>query len=316
MEEMANVMLRIPRRILKQKEKLDFLEIFVRGKNDPKCVEILKAAIANATPDQTSGALGLSFGDGQWIGIALSAINLAATVGGTVILYKKVDQLSVRVDKLAQTAQDIKEAQLEFNLLSPGRDVLNDYKEFLSDSEKGKPLHQDKLADSIKKCCKCLESTINLRSKYPMDISLQLIHMLLPVLSGLMVLYDQHYYNAEGGEHALHADWLSLFDRVCSNAFLEELCDDLLLEKHVHNDQMNEALALHVLTAQRCKAEVCMTLEELRICGSRETFEQMEQIVQQYTAVQAAMIRDELTAQLGEEAAAQLLHAAVQPTQA
>lgn len=314
MEELTNVLLRIPRRILEQKGKLDFLEVFVRGKNDPKCVEILKAAIADVSPDQAAGAFGFPLGASQWMGIALSAINLAATVGGTVILYKKMDQLSERIDKLAQTAQDIKDAQLEFNLLSPGRDVLNDYKEFLSDSEKGKPLHQEKLADSIKRCCKCLENTLNLRSKYPMDITLQLIHMLLPVLSGLMVLYDQHYYNAEDGEHALHADWLSLFDRVCSNAFLEELCDDLLLEKHVHNDQMNEALALHILTAQRCKAEVCMTLEELRTCGSRETYERMEQIAQQYTAMQAAMLQDELTDQLGEEATTQLLHSAMHPS--
>ena len=246
----------------------------------------------------------------MWVGTALSALNLAATITSTAIICQKLDKLSTKLDKLTQSVESIKRIQLESGILKPCRALIQEYKVFSSDAEKGKPVSEEKLLDAIKKCHMCLVSAFELRTEFSLEAMLEIINGLLPAFANMIMLYDQNFYHQEKSVHVLHQDWISFFDGLSNDQFLSEIQAELFLNQQMHNIDVNRALEIQTLAAQGWKVNIQMTLEELKACDSKEEYQQMQGLTNQYVMLYAQQLQTELEAVLGQEEAERIMSAA------
>lgn len=250
----------------------------------------------------------------MWVQTALSAMNLAATVAGTVIICQKLDGLSGKLDKLAQSVESIKRIQLETDIRRHCRALIQEYKVFSSDAEKGRPISEEKLLDVIKKYHSYLVSAFELRKQFPLEVMMEIINGLLPAFANLIMLYDQNFYHREKCVHVLHQDWISFFDCLSSEPFLSEIQADLFLNQQMHNADVNRSLDIQTLAAQGWKANIQMTLEELQACDSREEYRQMQELTDQCVTLYAQQLQTALEAVLGQKEAERIVSAAREQT--
>lgn len=207
-------------------------------------LEIRKLKIPN--PDaiarlatQAAAVFSKSAAVGAWVGTALSAVTLVATIANTVIVCQKLDAIKGHLDELDKKIdkgfEDLKRIAFETDIRKPSSALLLEYQQISGDIEKGIPVSEKSVVRTIKDCYSCIESALRLIPQLGLEEMLGIINSLLPVYAYLMILYYTHFFNPAYGEHSLHQSWMKLFDEVSSPSLIDQLQDMLILEKHMHN---------------------------------------------------------------------------------
>lgn len=235
----------------------------------------------------------------SWLNVALSAANLAATVASTVIICNKLDHIDRKLDRIEGKIDAIARAQFVIQIKQPGKAVIMNYKLIATELRKGKDVPEGNLLDEINQCCLLMETIYSLRKSYPTGDVLDLLFDLMPVLTDLIVLYYQHFYDPAQGKHTLHQDWMRIFDLLDSDDFRNEIQDYLILEENIGNRQVNEILDCQRLVTIGSKQKIEELLSDLRMCDSAEGYRQVMQFSEQYALQQAKTIEEELKDQFG-----------------
>ena len=256
-----------------------------------------------------AGRLGTVAGAANWIGVAMNAANLVATIVSTVIICQKLDQLEAKIDKIGKKIDQAKALHFEWQVRKPCGKLIQEYKVFSHDIEHGRSIDKTRLLDTIKDSYSCIESVLKIRGDYPLDDVLYVVYSLLPAFANMIIIYYRQFYRPEDGLYALHDDWMKLFDALSSKEIQEETRDSFFLnrEHHLHNAEVNEIVDLQYLTAQGLKAKITETVEDLKACESREVYQQAFILASQYAMQYADRFREEYAHRVGEEEASRIV---------
>lgn len=187
------------------------------------------------------------------------------------------------------------------------------YVKLLADKlKKEKPVSGEELVELIRECQNYLVSLHNLSGKIPMDAALDLMFTLLPIFANCIMLYYQSHYDEEQGKHALHDDWMSVFELLNSEGFLNQIQDDMFLNQRKTNRQVNEYLVYHQMIVKTYKQKIDQLLAYMEDCGGEEGYSAAMQWSRQYVAQQAKSQQVELEEQYGPEMAKKIMEQALE----
>lgn len=126
---------------------------------------------------------------------------------------------------------------------------------------------------------------------------------MLPAYTNLIVLYYENFFNEDYPLHQSHDDWMAIFDKLDSEDFQQIVCDNLILAKHAHNNELNELFDLQKVTIQGLKAKIETTLEDLEDCGNIEDYRQVCILATQYATEEARELQSALSKAVGVDEA-------------
>lgn len=243
----------------------------------------------------------------SWLNVALSAANLAATVASTVIICDKLDHIDKKLDRIEGKIDAVARVQFVTQIRQPCRTAVMGYKVIAADLNKGEEVPAGKMLDAINQCCNLMETIYSLRQNYSTGDVLELLYDLMPVFTDLIVLYYQHYFDSAHGEHALHQDWMKIYDLLDSTEFRNYVQDYLIIVEHTGNRQVNEIMDCQRLVTIGSKQRIEEVLLDLRLCESAADYRDIMQFSNQYAQQQARVMEEELRNQLGYREAEQIL---------
>ena len=185
----------------------------------------------------------------QNITLILNGLNLAATCAGFAILYAKLDKMSEdiaqQINRLHQTVKQGHDIQTgyEFNK------VLANYSDMLDSRRRLRPYSEEKMRELIDQEYNVLSLLI---SVFKRDVATDKQSIILSIFSLLSMLtkslrfYDEQYYfnnievlNRKDVWHASHDKWMSVYDTLKSDWFLEKLQDYAFFEANVTTSGMD-----------------------------------------------------------------------------
>ena len=246
------------------------------------------------------------------LNVAMQAANLAATIVGTVIICGKLDRINHKLSELQKATEDLKDFNFEMQIAFPCRKLTGDYKLFADSLRKEKPVSGEELVELIRECQNYLVSLHNLSGKIPIDMALDLIFTLLPILANCIMIYYQQRYDEVQGKHALHDDWMSVFELLNSEEYLNQIQDDLFLTQRKTNRQVNEYLAYHKVVVNTYRQKIEQLLADLEECGGEDGYSAAMQWSRQYVTQQAKAKQAELESQYGSEKAQMIMEQALE----
>ncbi len=169
------------------------------------------------------------------IGILLNGLNLCATCVGFAIMYAKLDKMSTEINQqLYQIQKTIKQTQdlqndYEFNK------VLSDHTDMLDSQRRLQPYPENKMRELVDREYNVLTLLINSFQKGVSGDQSTLIFTLFSLLAmftvSLRTFDEQYYFNnheALGDQdvwHLAHEKWMSVYDTLSSEWFIEKLQD-------------------------------------------------------------------------------------------
>lgn len=177
------------------------------------------------------------------IGILLNGLNLCATCAGFAIMYAKLDAMSLEINQqLCQLQKTVKQTQdirndYEFNK------VLAEYTNMLDSQRKQQPYSEEKMLSLVDREFNVLWLLI---SSFQKDVSgdkgtlIFSIFSLLSMFTVSLRTFDELYYfnnrQALGEEnvwYSAHDRWMSVYDTLSSQWFIEKLQDYGMFEAHL-----------------------------------------------------------------------------------
>lgn len=249
---------------------------------------------------------------GTWMNTALSAATLAAVVVSTAIIVDKLNGVDKKLDQLLDSVDSAKRVILETGTCKVCRSLVRDYKELKGKADSGETLNADQVIETIKGCHDCIENLMKLQSEYPMDSILNIIYSLIPTFADLIILYYRNFYDAAKPRYPLHEDWMGLYDSLCTEQYLEDMRDYLMIQLHWHNDQVMETLDLQKVAALGLKGKIETALKDLDACGSREKCQRTYILASQYAMMHADLLQTEIANECGDDEAAYVMNKARQ----
>ena len=287
-----------------------FAEVVFRdGKGRIEAIK--KIAVGMGGEGNAAGAAGAGGALGK-LQIALQVANLAATIISAVIICNKLNKLDKKMDEIQRATADLKDFNFEMQIAHPCRELVGDYKLITDNLKKGKPVSRDEMVSLIRSCQNYLVSLYNLRGKIQMESALDMIFTLLPIYANCIMLYYQRWYDENEGKHALHDDWMAVFDLLLSKSLLNETQDDMIINQRKTNGETNEYLAYHKAVVQAYRSKIDQLIEDLNTCGGTEGYEEAMRWSRQYAAQQAKAIQNELEEEYGVEKAKGVMEQAMQ----
>ena len=238
-----------------------------------------------------------------WAGAALSAAGLAATVISTVVICKKLDQISKQIEKIDAKIDQVLKNDFDHMIYMPSKKLISDNKVLAGNAARGKQLDEDALVEKITDAYNLLDYTIDNIVRFGVDEILTVIFSLLPAYTNLIVLYYENFFNADYPLHQSHEDWMFIFDRLLGEDFQQLVCDNLILAKHAHNNELNELLDLQKVTIQGLRGKIETTLEDLKACGTIEDYRQVCILATQYATEEARELQSALAKEVGVDEA-------------
>ena len=179
----------------------------------------------------------------QQIGILLNGLNLCATCAGFAIMYAKLDAMSSEINQqLYQLQKTVKQAQdiqnnYEFNK------VLAEHTDMLDSQRRQQPYSEGKMRELVDQEYNVLMLLI---SSFQKDISGDQSALIFSIFSMLAMFtvslrnFDEMYYfnNRQAlGEkevwHLSHKKWMSVYDTLSSEWFIEKLQDYGMFEANL-----------------------------------------------------------------------------------
>ena len=243
----------------------------------------------------------------SWLNVALSAANLAATVASAVIICNKLDHIDQKLDRIEGKIDAIAKVQFVTQIKQPCKAVVMDYKVITADLNKGKEVPEGKMLDVINQCCRLIETIFSLRKNYSTGDVLELLYELMPVFTDLIVLYYQYYFDPSHGEHALHQDWMRIYDLLDSPELRNEIQDYLIIEDNTGNRQQNEILDCQHLVTIGSKQKIEEVLSDLRLCDSPAEYRDIMKFSEQYALQQARAIEADIQSQFDIQEAERII---------
>ena len=244
--------------------------------------------------------------------VAMQVVNVVTSIAGTVIMCQKLNKVDQKLDDIRKEISDIKDINFETQIALPCRELLGDYKMLGDNLRKGKPVEEAEFVKLIRGLQNYMVSIYNLGTKLPMDASLDVLLTLLPVYTNSISLYYQHCYDPAQKKHVLHDDWMSVFDLLSSDVFMQEIQDHMFIEKQMNNADTNEYLKTHRAVVQCYKEKIEQLLADIETCGGVEGYDEAMRWSRQYAAQQAKAIQDELKEEYGAEKAQAVMNQAMQ----
>ena len=180
----------------------------------------------------------------QKIGLLLNGLSLCATCAGFAIIYGKLEKMSAeigqqidKVKNLIKQGQDV-QVDYEFNK------VLADHTDMLDCRRKQHPYSEEKMRDLVDREYNVLSLLINVFQK---DISANneatvfSVFSLLSMFTVSLKYFDEIYYTNNHevlGEnelwHTSHNKWLSIYETLSSQQFIEKLQDYAAFETNMN----------------------------------------------------------------------------------
>lgn len=242
-----------------------------------------------------------------WLNAALSAANIAATVASTVIICKKLDNIDKKLDRIECKIDSIKQVQYVDVIKQPCIDFIREYKVISDEFGDNKEVSANKVLEEIKKCCSLMEKIYDIRNQYFTGDVLELLYDLMPAYTDLIIQYYAHFYESSKGEYTLHKDWLSIFDKLDSETFRNEIQDYLIMDERVDNIQLNQIMDCQHLVTIGSRQKIEEALSDLSLCDSAEDYRDIMQFSKQYALQQAKSIESEMISQFGASQAEEMM---------
>ena len=129
------------------------------------------------------------------------------------------------------------------------------------------------------------------------------IFTLLPILANCLMVYYQRFWDPTQEKHPLHDSCMSVFDMLSAPEFINQIQDYMFIQKRQTNRQVNEYLDCHRLIVYSYRRQIEQLLEDLKTCGSIETYEDVMKWSWQFAAQQAKSVQTELEQKYGYEKA-------------
>lgn len=171
---------------------------------------------------QAAASMAQSAAVASWLSSVISAANLAATVVSTVVINRKLDAISEKIDALHKYCAEQKELDFQHYITDEFRRVDMDHAEFAGNVQKNIPIDDEKLIDTIKRCYASIVSAMEKTDIYPVELILSVVYEILPVYTDLIILYYRQFYDAAYGEYTLHERWLEVYDLLTDSWFMDK----------------------------------------------------------------------------------------------
>ena len=169
------------------------------------------------------------------IGILLNGLNLCATCAGFAIMYAKLDKMSIQINqqlyqiqKLMKQSQDIQN-DYEFNK------VLSDHTDMLDSQRRQQPYSEGKMRELVDREYNVLTLLIRSFQKDTSSDNSTLIFSIFSMLAMFTVslrTFDEIYFfnnhktlSDKDVWHLAHEKWMSVYDTLSSEWFIEKLQD-------------------------------------------------------------------------------------------
>lgn len=171
----------------------------------------------------------------QQLGLVLNGLNLCATCAGFAIMFKKLDDMSAEINQqLYQLQNTIKQGH-DVQTGYEFKKVLSEYTDMLDARKIQQPYSEEKMRELVDYVFNVLDLLINVLQK---DISadhqtlITSIFSLLSMLTVSLRYFDELYYfnhhEVVGDQdvwHSSHAKWMSVYETLTSQWFIEKLQD-------------------------------------------------------------------------------------------
>lgn len=186
----------------------------------------------------------------QNITLILNGLNLAATCAGFAILYAKLDKISKeithQIHHLHQTVKQGHDVQNGYEFDK----VLANYSDMLDSRRLQRPYSEEKMRELIDQLYNVLNLLINVFKRNIATDNQSIIFYIFSLLSMLTMslrFYDEQYYynnrevlkNNNDIWHTSHVKWMSAYDTLNSDWFLEKLQDYVFFETNLTTLEMD-----------------------------------------------------------------------------
>ena len=203
----------------------------------------------------------------QNIAMVLNGLNLCATCVGFAIMYQKMDEMSTEImqgfKRLEKQGKRVVDATTSYEI----NKVLSDHQDMLDCRKKQKPYSEEKMRSLVDQEYNILTLMIDVlqndlaENKERMIIS---IFSMLSMFTASLCFFDEQYYfenhdilgNIEPW-HSSHGKWMSVYNTITSNSFLELLQDYASFETKLTTLEVDIFCSSLINQAKTLQQEVC-----------------------------------------------------------
>lgn len=185
----------------------------------------------------------------QQMGLVLNGLNLAATCAGFAIMYAKLDSMSSEIkqqfNQLHNTVKQGHDVQSAFEFDK----VLGDYSNMLDSRRRQQPYSEEKMRVLVDNIYNVLNLLINIFQRKIAVNEQTLIVSIFSLLSMLTIslkYFDEQYYfnnrDVLGNQevwHSSHSKWMSVYDTLTSDWFIESLQDYAIFETQLNTPEVD-----------------------------------------------------------------------------
>ena len=246
------------------------------------------------------------------LNVALTAVNIAATIACTVIICNKLNTMNKQLNEIQKELEEIKDTQLKTTVLPANAKLVEDYKLNGRKMEKGGQIPKEEMLEFIRDCNRNINTLLSVEDNVKMDAILGEIFVLLPMMCNYILLYYRTYYTSDEGTNALHEDWIHTLDALMSDEFMERIQDYLFIEKGYTNQDVNEYLSCQRHVVSEFKQRIEQLVDDLNICEGVEGYEEAMLWSRQYAEQQAKSYGTELEKEYGPEKTEEIMNQAMQ----
>ena len=181
------------------------------------------------------------------LGFLLNGLNLCATCAGFAIMFAKLDKMSAEINQqINQVRKDMKDindlhADYEFNK------VLSEHTDMLDCEKKLQPYSEDKMrcqVDSEYNLLMLLISTLQKEVAGDREALVFSVFSMLAMFTVSLRKFDEVYYfnnhaalENQDPWHLAHGKWMSIYEKLSSDWFVERLQDIATFDMQLSADQ-------------------------------------------------------------------------------
>lgn len=198
--------------------------------------------------------------------IALSAVNLCATCAGFVIVYEKMQQLGSEINQhLTQLDETVKKS-FDINRQFRLDEVLADHNDMLDSLRRQQPYSERdmrRLVDGEHRMIMLLINTLKADVANDQGVLIVSLFSLMGMFTASLCYFDELYYfnnpqcHGEANPwHTSHDNWMSIYETMCEDWFVEKLQDYGVLELGLHTCDADMLYISMLMQVDDAKMEV------------------------------------------------------------
>ena len=175
--------------------------------------------------------------------LILSGVNLCATCVGFAIMFKKLDKMSSKINEVLNAVKTSHKIYVQYEF----KKVLSEHSNMLDSRRLQKPYSEEKMRELVDAEYNVLDMLIEAfleNSTGDEETLIFSIYSLASMLAASIMYFDEVYYfsnkeNITDGKmwHSSHETWMSIFDRITANDFLERIQDYGMFELDLNTEE-------------------------------------------------------------------------------